>query len=378
MLTWIYELPAYKLKEYLASNKKQFLKNKKMKSVKFFIIVLITSNLFFACGSNSKTETVATKEEQAIKVKSMKVETKDVPIYDTYFGEVKFNQSITVVAEMNGEAKNLRAKAGQQVMAGQTLLSYPRKDDNIAIENKQIEQAQITLAELKAHYQRQKNLFEKGAVNRVSVEELETQIKVMENTIEQLRLGVEKIHSVKAPFNGILTEVYIEKGQQLAFGMPLFTIARSNKTKVEFFVLPKDFPAIVLGKDIEIISGQKIINGKISEKATQVDPMRKAIKVIATIEQSTPQLLVGSTVELKLLKETLKSVLVIPEEALTQQSKSYYVYTAEAGKAIKQKIQIAQRIDLDVVVKEGLQKGDELITVGMNKLKNNTAIEIIQ
>ncbi len=349
-----------------------------MKSIKLFIVLLISSSLFLACGYSSETNAVTTKEEPVIKVKSTKVETKDIPIYSTYFGEVKFNQSVTLLAETTGEAKKLRLKAGQSIRAGQTLLSYPRKDDNIAIENKQIEQAQISLTELKTNYQRQKKLFEKGAVNRVSVEELENQIKVTENSIEQLRLGVEKIHTVKAPFSGILTEVHIEEGQQLAYGMPLFTIAKTAKTEVEFFVLPKDFNAITIGKVIEILDGQQSISGRISEKATQVDPMRKAIRVVATFDQSAQQLLVGSTVELRLLKETLKNVLVIPEETLTQQGKSYYVYTVQEGKAIKQKIQIAQRIDLDVVVKEGLQKGDELITVGMNKLKNNTAIEIIQ
>ncbi|MEO1261885.1 MAG: efflux RND transporter periplasmic adaptor subunit [Bacteroidota bacterium] len=349
-----------------------------MKSVKFFTIVLTTSALFFACSFNSETETVTTKEEKVIKVKSMQVDTKDVPIYSTYYGEVKFNQSVTVVAEMNGEAKSLRVKAGQRIKAGQTLLSYPRKDDNIEIENKQIGQAQITLAELKSNYQRHKNLFEKGAVNRVSVEELETQIKVMENSIEQLRLGVEKIHSIKSPFSGILTEVHIEKGQQLAFGMPLFTIAKSNKTEVEFYVLPKDFASVTVGKPIELIDGQNIISGQISEKAAQVDPMRKAIKVAATFDRSAQQLLVGSTVELRLLKETLKEALVIPEETLTQQGKSHFVYTVKAGKAIKQHIQIAQRTGLEIVVKEGLKKGDEVITAGMNKLKNNMAIEVVR
>lgn len=307
----------------------------------------------------------------------MSVTTKDIPIYHTYFGEVKFNQSVTLSAETTGEVKRLRIKAGQQVKAGQILLSFPRKDDNLAIENKQIEQTRITLAELKKNYERQKRLYEKGAVNRASVEELETQIKVTQNTIEQLRLGVDKVHTIRAPFSGTIVDVHIEKGQQLAYGTPLFTLAKSDKTEVEFFVIPKDFQTISVGKTVDIIAGQQMISGKISEKSTQVDPMRKAIKVVATFDHSAQQLLVGSTVELRLLKETLTNVLAIPEAMLVQQGQSYYVYTATAGKAVKQKIQIAQRIDLDVVVKQGLQAGDELITAGLNKLKNNTPIEII-
>ena len=105
---------------------------------------------------------------------------------------------------------------------------------------------------------------------------------------------------------------------------------------------------------------------------------RKAIKIVATFDQSIQQLLVGSTVELRFLKETLKNVLVVPEEILIQRGKSHYAYTVKAGKAIKQKIQIAQRIGLEVIVKDGLQKGEELIVVGMNKVKNNGAIEVVQ
>lgn len=349
-----------------------------MKFQNILIALIIIAFSFAACDYNATPAAISPTEEKAINVKSMQVETKNLPVYNTYFGEVKFNQSVTISAETYGLANNLLVKAGQQVRAGQTLLTYPRKDDNIAIENKQIEQAQISLAELKTNYQRQKNLYEKGAVNRVSVEQLETQIKVMENSIEQLRIGVGKRYAVKAPFSGILTEVHIDKGQQLAVGMPLFTIAKSNKTQVEFYVLPKDFQDIAIRKDIDLLDGQKIIPGKISEKATQVDPLRKAIKVVATFDQSIQQLLVGSTVELRLLKTTLEDVLVIPEETIIQQGKSFYVYTTQAGKATKQKIQIAERIGLEVVVKQGLQKGDELIRVGMNKLKNNAAIKVVQ
>ena len=85
---------------------------------------------------------------------------------------------------------------------------------------------------------------------------------------------------------------------------PCLPLPNPIKPQVEFFVLPKDFQSIAVGKNIEIIDGQKIINGKISEKATQVDPMRKAIKVVATFDEPIQQLLVGSTVELRLLKET--------------------------------------------------------------------------
>jgi membrane fusion protein (multidrug efflux system) len=318
------------------------------------------------------------KAEKVVNVKSLLVKTKDLPIYKTYFGEVKFNQSVTLIAEMPGKIKALKVREGQRVKAGQTLLSYPRDANNLEIEEKQIEQAQISLRDLEKNYARQKRLYEKGAVNRVSVETLETQIDVQKNAIEQLQLGVQKNYIIKAPFSGILTAVPIEKGQQLQLGTLLFTLSKSSDVEVEFYVLPKDAKDVRVGSTIEIIDDGQLIRGKIKEKATQLDGLRKAIKTKAVFNKNAKQLLVGSTVELRILKETIPNALVIPEEIITQRGQSYYVYAIREGKSIKQKIKIAKRIGLEVLVKEGIQKGDELVSVGMNKLKNNTAVAVVK
>ncbi len=342
----------------------------------FFIGLLFAFSS--ACDSSNENTETTIVEETAISVKTSPVTIQDLDISKTYFGQVNFKQSTTIMAEMPGTVQQVKWKVGQSVRQGQSMLIYPRPDDNLDIENKDYDQAKIAYDELKKNYDRQLVLFEKGAVNKVSVEQLQSQMEVQKKVMEQLQLNIKKSYSIKAPYSGIITDVHVQTGQQVAPGTPLFSIAKNNQLEIEFFVLPKDFDAIHVGKKVQIINEQDSISAKISEKAFAMDRIRRAFRVAVTLGNTNQGIYAGSTVKVNLIQKTIKRAIVLPEETIHHSGGEHFVYVAKENNAIVKKVVLGQRTGLDVIVNEGIEEGDLLITAGMDKLKNNTPISIIQ
>ncbi len=335
--------------------------------------------LFTACGVSSEKEDVTTStgaaKEVSVKITALKPQ--NVPIAKTYFGRVNFKQRTTVMAEMPGTAHSVKWKVGQRVHKEQTLLSYPRLHNNLDIENNNYEQAKIARDELKKNYERQRLLLSKGAVNKVSVEQLKSQLEVQQKMMEQLQLGLKKNYSLKAPYSGIITEVHVQPGQQLAPGTPLFSIANRNQLEVVFFVLPKDIGALNPGKLVYIDNGENSLSAEISEIAPMMDPAQRAFRVAATLKDEESEIYAGSTVAITLVREIVENAILVPEEAILDLGGEYFVYIAQGGKAAVKKVALDRRVGLDVIVQAGIEAGDHLITAGMEKLKDNSPISII-
>lgn len=341
-----------------------------MQSVKLIMIMSLVA-LLSAC-SMSSGDNLPEKESmdvvEKINVKTMAVKPQDVQLTKTYFGKTLFSWSMTYAAEVPGIIQNLNIKPGQRVAKGQVLVTFPPTNHNL-----QIEQAQIAYDELKEAYDRQKLLQENGAVTKLSLDQIKTQLDIQERALSQ----VQQVNIIKAAFDGIITEVNVVKGEQLAPGTPVFSLAKPEKMKVEFFLTGKDMELVQLGDKVNIDNNGKKLQGVIVKKAFQVDPVRRALKVEAAFEGNTHLPLAGSTVELSVKMQQLNDVLLIPEEVVMTSGKNHFVFLAKDGKAAVRKVIPAQRIGLNMVITEGIAPNDQLIIAGMEKLENETVIEII-
>lgn len=331
-----------------------------------------------ACGTATPAEELIEEQATRIAVKTQAIEKQDMDIYKSYFGTLQFKQSTDIQAEMPGTVEQLKVKLGQKVSKGQVLLSYPASSANKDIESKQLDQAQIALNELKTNYERQLILFDKGSVNKVSVDQLKTQLEVQEKLVEQITLTVNKRYSIKAPYSGLITALHIQAGQQLQPGAPLFSIAKTAELEVAFYVLAKDYASIQIGNTIKVLANQNEYVATISEKPAIMDEAKRAFKVKAKLDaKAATGLYAGSTIEIKVKQHALKEVIVVAEEVVKQQGQNYFVYVTDGAIAKQRKVQIGYRQELNLTISDGLQAGEQLIVAGMDKLKDDAPIAIV-
>ncbi|HEY4335572.1 MAG TPA: efflux RND transporter periplasmic adaptor subunit, partial [Puia sp.] len=68
--------------------------------------------------------------------------------------------------------------------------------------------------------------------------------------------------------------------------------------------------------------------------------------------------------------------LLIPYKAVVEQLGEYFVFVDNDNKAIQRKITLGTRINDKIVARSGLKEGEQVITEGVQKLRDSTAIQV--
>jgi membrane fusion protein (multidrug efflux system) len=71
------------------------------------------------------------------------------------------------------------------------------------------------------------------------------------------------------------------------------------------------------------------------------------------------------------------SMVLIPYKAVTEQMGEYFVFVVnDSSRAIQQKLSLGPRINDKVVVRQGLNEGDKIITEGFQRLRDSVRVNV--
>jgi membrane fusion protein (multidrug efflux system) len=68
--------------------------------------------------------------------------------------------------------------------------------------------------------------------------------------------------------------------------------------------------------------------------------------------------------------------LLIPYKAVVEQLGEYFVFVVNDNKALQKKISLGAKVNDKVVVRSGLQAGDNVVTEGVQKLRDSSAVQV--
>jgi multidrug efflux system membrane fusion protein len=107
----------------------------------------------------------------------------------------------------------------------------------------------------------------------------------------------------------------------------------------------------------------------------QVDSTSGTIRLKAVFDNKDHALWPGQSVSTRLLVQTLKDAVVVPDEAVQHGVEGLYAYAVNAAnKAELRKVKVGQSIDGRSVVDAGLAPGEQVITAGQYRVQPGTLI----
>lgn len=147
-------------------------------------------------------------------------------------GVLEAVRQTTIAAQVAGRITDLRARAGDTVKAGQVLA---RVDERVAAQQATASQAQVAAAEAqleaaRREYARSQRLFGKQYLSQAAMEQAEANFKATEAQVRATlaQAGVANtqtsLHTIQAPYAGVIAEVACELGDTAAPGKPLIRI----------------------------------------------------------------------------------------------------------------------------------------------------------
>jgi HlyD family secretion protein len=210
---------------------------------------------------------------------------------------------------------------------------------------------------------------------RVSVveENIRAQLQAQQARIDQLRalysLRREQVDQlqVRAGMNGVLEQVPVDVGQQVAPGTNLARVADPTRLKAELRIAETQARDLAIGQVAQVDTRNGIIPGKV----IRIDPAAQNGTVTVDVELhgelprgARPDLSVDGTVEL----ERLDNVLYVGRPAFGQEQSTVGLFKLDAatGEAGRVQVQLGRSSVNTIEVMNGLGEGDSVVLSDMS------------
>lgn len=185
--------------------------------------------------------------------------------------------------------------------------------------------------------------------------------------------------NIKAPFAGRIAQRAIDKGQLVPQGGPTFRLMQIDSVKIEAWVSEAEILDFAQGRSVTLMLdafGRETFQGVIGKKGPAADNKRRVYPIEVHLSNPDQRILPGMIGKIKILRQTHHQVVVVPREAILERETGPVAFIAIDNKAHLRPVVLGATENDNVVIKEGLALGDNLIVKGNRDLINGDPIHI--
>jgi len=356
---------------------------------------------------------------------------KDVPIEIQVVGNVEPFSVVSVRAQVSGQLTDVKLRDGDFVKKGDPLFTIdPRQIDgqlaqaeaNLARSTAQLAQAEANLARDSAQeaYSRQvaernEQLAKDGilskdqgqqaranadalgqalAADRAAIQSARAQIAADQAAINNIKLQ-KTYTAVVAPIDGRTGNVTQKLGnivtanntelaaiQQVEPIYVAFAVPESRLNEIKrYFDQGGKLPVTTRPQGDSPVGsgiggGEAVERGELSFIDSAVDMTTGTIRLKGTFTNSNRKLWPGQFVNVTLQLTTRRNAVVVPNQAVQTGQDGTFVYVVgEDNKVAFRPVKVGPRVDLDMVIEEGLQAGETVVIEGQLRLQPGSTVQ---
>jgi len=319
----------------------------------------------------------------------------DVPLYLDAVGTSRALNTVTVRPQVDGKLIQVAFAEGQDVKKGDVLAridptTFQAQLDQ-AVGKKAQDEAQLSNARL--DLERYERLAATNSINRqqtdtqrATVAQLEALVKSDQGAIDNAR-AILNYTTIVAPIDGRTGIRFVDEGNiirtsdtngivvltqiqpiSVFFNLPQQELSRVNKAfaagAVEVQVLRSDTDAV-------------IDKGRLTVVDNQVDQTTGTVRLKGEFPNAQLQLWPGQFVNVRLLVETLKNVVVVPTGAVQRGPRGTFVYVVkDDNTAAMRPVTIGHQDEVQAVVTQGVDAPERVVTTGFARLTEGTKVAV--
>ena len=292
-------------------------------------------------------------------------------------GTVQAEEEAIISPEVGGQIKYIYVKEGQEVKKGKLLVIL-----NTSLIESNIMEVKTSLKLARLTYQKQEELWKEKIGTEMQYLQAKNNKETLENKLHTLQIQLD-MAKVKAPFDGIIDDIYVQKGEQAAPGMQILHMVNIAKLKIYADVSERylshvhkgdivhisfpAFPGYTL--DEEIFRTGKVINEK-----------SRTFRIELKIDNDQKKLLPNLISRIKLNDFSAENSLTVPSHVIKQDVKGSYLFTVKSnGNSYNvKKVYVDTGVTYEdiTLITNGLSAGDKIIVTGYNLVTNGSEVNI--
>jgi multidrug efflux system membrane fusion protein len=361
------------------------------------IIALLAATVYYFTGTTEQQRTRGRfgADTGPVPVLVAAAAKADVPVYLDGVGTTKALNTVTVRSQVDGKLIEVDFKEGQDVARGDILARIDPTTFKAALDQAVAKKAQdeALLANAKNDLARYEQLAATAAINR---QQADTQKSLVAQYTAQVASDQGAIDNaqamlayttIRAPIDGRTGIRQVDEGNIVhasdTTGVVVLTQLRPISV---FFNLPQqDITEInaAFAKGPLSVDAQRSDNDAVIDRGTlrvvdnQVDSTTGTVKLKAEFPNKDLQLWPGQFVNVRLLIDTLKQVIVIPTGAVQRGPTGTFVYVVkDDNTSTIRPITVQKQDESQTVISKGLDAGERVVTTGFARLTDGAKVTI--
>jgi RND family efflux transporter MFP subunit len=307
-------------------------------------------------------------------------------------GEIRPRQESDLGFRVSGKLILRAFDVGSTVKKGELLGKLEEQDYRNKLQSAEadVNAAKAVLIEAQGAEGRQRKLLISGVTTRANHETATKNLNSAEAKLDSAeaaaaiasdQLAYTQLH---ADFDGIITAVGAEAGQVVNVGQMIVRLAKPEERDAVFDIAesafetfqPDDRPEVF----VALLSDPSIsAEGVVREVSPVADPATRTYQVKVTLHNPPEQMRFGASVSGK-IKAKSKPVVVLPGSALFDKAgnPAVWVYQTDTTTVSLKAVTVGGYETDQVIISEGLVKGDIVVTAGVNQLREGQKVRLAE
>lgn len=365
---------------------------------KFLIIICAVALLITGCGQENQQAAAP----QKIPVKAMKVLYQTTKVTYGFPGQVQGTDEVQIRSKVNGAVVEKYIQGGERVVAGQKLFQIDSRPYETALLSSKadLSKAQSNLRRAQDTFNRNQQLYQMQAIAEQTLvnsrEDLDGYIAAVEAAQIAVRKAQENLDdtTVYAPMDGRVSLDDVAVGTYAVAGSTtLVTMGTIDPVYVQFSISETEYLNVISKAMNErqrnaprpdftmtiILSNNEEypFKGVPVEADRALSQNSGSINVKAEFDNPQGILLPGMFAHVKVVKESGRNTLLVPQRAVQQLlDQSFVLVVDKNDKSQSKTVELDEKVGSYYIVKSGLSVNDLVIVEGLTNLQSGKDLDV--
>jgi len=313
---------------------------------------------------------------EPITVKALRVEFSENVAANTLVGTVEPAKNSVVTTLHQGTLKKILVRKGQTIEAGTVIAEVDAQSVNSAYDA-----AKAVYDQAADALWRVKKVYASGSVTEAKLMEVRTAYAKAKAALQSAQKAKNDCQ-VKAPYAGVVSEIYPHEGMEIAALAPLIQLSDISSVEVHAAVPENEYASYDVGMrvKIDVPAADKSLNGILAVKGVEANKISRSYDCSFKFDDTlqTSGIMPGMVCKVH-LTGACQNAIVIPASAVMVDADGRYVWCCNDGTVVKKHIEAGGFSGKGIIVTQGLEPGDMLVVEGSRKISDGmSGIRVIE
>ncbi len=296
-------------------------------------------------------------------------------------GSVTSRRESVVAAEVSGLVVELAARRGERLKKGAPLVRLRSRSAGLRLEaaRGELKEAEARRSLAESARERARRLFDEKVISQERLDESLTEYEATQGRVDRLRAEVNRLTdelartTVRAPFDGAVTEELIAVGEWLGAGDAVARMVDVGHLELELEVPERLVSGVAPGESVSVgfdaVEGLEVV-GRVRAVVPAANPQARTFPVMVEIDNTDGRIGVGMLGRARLEVGEPQQAVLVPKDAVVLQGRESIVFVLDPeDRPVAVPVETGGALGGWIAVRGEIESGSRVVTVGNERLQ---------